>query len=82
MEKSLFAFFRNLQRQGVSNWERLKTQPWLRSVAWLYQLLRYVRKGLLALNLREICGDMAASKRRNRLLDELGATRMAYRDWV
>ena len=78
--RGLKGFFCNLQRQGENNWDKLKTQPWLRPVAWIYQLGRYIKRGLRVSNLREIYSDIAASKRRNQLLDELEATRMAYRD--
>ena len=72
-------FFRNLQKQGVSNWERLNEQPWLKPVAWLYQLCRYIRLGLKDIHLREFMQNIKASRKRNQLMDELGATRAALK---
>lgn len=39
-------FFQVLQRHGCYNWKSLKKYPWLKPFAWLYQLCRYIRKGL------------------------------------
>lgn len=39
-------FFRTLQERGENNWELLKEHPGLRPLAWLYQLGRYLRRGL------------------------------------
>ena len=72
-------FFKNLQRQGTSNWRRLKKQPYMRPVAWVYQLGRYIKFGLKETRLRDFFKNYRASKRRNRLMDELGATRSAFK---
>ena len=39
-------FFQLLQRHGCYNWKALQRYPWLKPFAWLYQLCRYIRKGL------------------------------------
>jgi len=38
-----------LQKAGLAHWENAKKYPILRPIAWLYQLGRYVRKGVSAL---------------------------------
>lgn len=40
------ALYRLLQRQGVHNWRAAKKYPFLRSFAWIYQMGRYIRRGL------------------------------------
>ena len=72
-------FFKNLQQQGLANWGLLKRTPWLKPVAWIYQLCRYVKRGLKGGGLRHFSQNIAASKRRNKLMDELGATRLALK---
>lgn len=44
------SFFQLLQRHGCYNWQALKRYPWLRPFAWIYQLCRYIRKGLRTKN--------------------------------
>ena len=41
------ALYRLLQRQEVHNWRAAQKYPFLRSLAWLYQAGRYIRRGLL-----------------------------------
>ena len=72
-------FFRNLQLRGMANWQLLKKAPWLKPVAWFYQLCRYVHIGLKGGGLRHFRQNVLASKERNKLMDELGATRVALR---
>lgn len=73
-------FFKNLQKQGTANWKRLERTPWLKPFAWAYQLGRYVRWGLKTSRIRDFRKNMSASRKRNRLMDELGATRVAFKD--
>ncbi len=73
-------FFKNLQRQGTANWKRLERTPWLKPFAWAYQLGRYMRRGLKTSRIRDFRKNMSASRKRNRLMDKLGATRMAFKD--
>ena len=37
-------FFQLLHRHGCYNWKAVKKHPWLKPFAWLYQLIRYIRK--------------------------------------
>ena len=36
-----YGFFRLLQQRGEAHWEACHRHPWLKSFAWLYQLIRY-----------------------------------------
>lgn len=76
LSRSQDGFFRNLQESGCRNWQALKRHPWLKPFAWLYQLCRYVKRGLSrGSNLRALMEDLKASRRLNRMLRKLGATR-------
>ncbi len=77
--RGFFGFFRNLQDRGKANWKLLKKASWLAPLAWAYQLVRYVQLGLKSSSLRDLLKDADASKRRNKLMDELGAKRLALR---
>ena len=41
--------FRNLQRVGLMNWAAAREHAFLRPFAWLYQIVRYIRKGVVVL---------------------------------
>ena len=73
-------FFGNLQQRGVANWSKVQEYPWLKMVAWVYQLCRYVRIGMKKDGIKNFRKNVEASRRRNRLLDELEATRRALRE--
>lgn len=76
LSRSRDGLFRNLQRSGERNWKLLKTYPWLRPFAWLYQVFRYARKGLARKNpIRSLKSDLERSKKLNDMLTRLGATR-------
>ena len=72
-------FFRNLQNRGLKNWGAVSMYPWLAPFAWIYQLIRYVKKGVKNDGLFNLGDNLAASRRRNELLDELDAARTAFR---
>ena len=72
-------FFKNLQQRGLANWQLLKKIPWLKPIAWAYQLFRYMRRGLQGGGLRRFRQNVVASRKRNELMDELGATRLALK---
>ena len=72
-------FFKNLQRQGSINWKRLEKQPYLRPAAWIYQFGRYIWLGIKSTRLRDFFKNYRASRLRNQLMDELGATRVALK---
>lgn len=61
-------FFRTLQDNGERNWTLLKKHAWLKHLAWLYQLCRYVRLGLTNRNIR---AKAAEDRARSRELVEL-----------
>lgn len=69
-------FFQLLQRHGCYNWKALKKYPWLRPFAWVYQLCRYIRKGLRGKNpIRTALGAFRKQKQNTDLLTELGVQR-------
>ena len=45
-QRSPIAVFSLLQRRGLINWKSVKKHRWLRPFAWLYQLIRYTKKGI------------------------------------
>lgn len=65
--------FHYLQKAGEFNWRKtLRVRPWLRSVAWIYQIFRYAwqvrSSGRTGETLRD---DMKRSNERYELLKEL-----------
>ena len=79
--KGVDGFFRNLQKRGEENWQVLKAHPELRAFAWLYQSGRYVKKGLESgFSLGRLRKDVDGSKKRNRLMEQLGVKQQAVRD--
>ena len=77
--RGLKGFFRNLQKRGEANWEALKTHSWLRPFAWIYQGCRYIKLGIKAGSIQHLMQNKADSNSRNKLMDELGATRFALK---
>lgn len=71
--RSLKAGFGLLQSQGLINWEIAREHKILRPFAWIYQLFRYLSRGLkreqAALKIKE---EYAAAKRKTAMLDALG----------
>lgn len=66
-------FFQLLQRHGCYNWKALQKYPWLKPFAWLYQLCRYIRKGLRGK--KPIASFLQAFRKKSEnsnLLSELG----------
>ena len=41
--------FKTLQNAGVENCAAFKKHKWLRPFAWIYQSLRYLKRGIIAL---------------------------------
>ena len=75
--QSPYAFLRNLQKRGEYNWKILKKYPGLRPFAGVYQLFRYIRKGLKRENaISELRKDIKSGRKRDRMLKRLGAMRM------
>ena len=78
--RGIGGFFKNLQKQGESNWSALKDKPWLKPIAGLYQLCRYIKLGLQTGRFRHLLRNWRNSRKRNLLMDELGATRIAFKE--
>ena len=72
-------FFRNLQNRGVKNWDAVSRHSWLIPFAWVYQLIRYIGKGVKSNGLVSLSDNIVASRKRNELMDELEATRTAFK---
>ena len=74
--KSVGTFFRLLHMRGMVNWPAAKRHIWLRPLAWIYQLLRYLIKGLgrdkAVFKLKK---EYSAAKKKNNLLDKLEVRR-------
>lgn len=52
--------FKNLQRRGLDNWELAKKHTILRPFAWIYQLFRFVNRGLKGSNgIGELISDLS-----------------------
>lgn len=69
-------FFQLLQRHGCYNWKALRKYPWLKPFAWLYQLCRYIRKGLRGRNpLGKFFNAFRKQKENADLLTDLGVQR-------
>ena len=71
--RSLKAVFGLLQSQGLINWEASREYKILRPFAWIYQLFRYLSRGLkreqAALKIKE---EYIAARRKTAMLDALG----------
>lgn len=71
--KNIFHLPKQLQKRGEANWKALDRFPFLRPFAWLYQLCRYIRKGLSRKNpLRQLAEDVADHQKDADLLSRLG----------
>ena len=69
-------FFRHLQSTGKKNWKACQKYPFLRLFAWLYQLFRYLGKGIAAFSRGErFSRDVSAGKERAELYKDLGIER-------
>lgn len=76
--KNVPAFFRELQRRGLYNWQAAKKHRFLRPFAWLYQLLRYAVLGLKRKNpVGFFLQAFASEKKQGSLLDRLEVSRMS-----
>lgn len=75
--RSLHVLLKNLQKRGEYNWKLLEKHPGLRPFAGVYQLSRYISKGLKRENaLSELHKDIKSGRKRDRMLNRLGAMRM------
>ena len=66
-------FFRTLQRAGVANCKAFQKHKILRPFAWLYQLFRYIGRGIAALFRKEkLTDDISAGKEKADFFKRLG----------
>ncbi len=71
--RSLKAGINLLQRQGLKNWKAAREHKVLRPLAWIYQLNRYIFKGLNREKAAsKIRAEYTAAKRKTALFDALG----------
>ena len=67
---------RFLQERGMVTWTAAKRHPVLRPFAWVYQLGRYLKKGLKREgNLKNLKQEYTESRKRNELFDALQISR-------
>ena len=64
-------YFRGLQRNGILNWEACRKHSWLKPFAWLYQIVRLVRKSS-GLKIAQIQKGMQESAEWEQVLQRLG----------
>lgn len=75
--KSIPGFFRALQRRGLYNWSAAKKHRILRPFAWLYQLMRYIGRGLRTEHpVRFLRNAIKGSRSQADFLEALGVSRM------
>lgn len=68
-----FALVRLLQERGIVNWKAAQKHSILRPFAWLYQIGRYLSKGLGRKNaIKELKEEYDTAKQRTALFDLLG----------
>ena len=71
--KGLFSF---LQGRGVINWKAAHKHVFLRPFAWIYQICKYIKKGLIRKNtMQKLKEEFKESKAYNTLFDALGISR-------
>jgi len=69
-------FFKLLQRQGLINWKASREHKILRTVAWIYQLFRYISRGLRRDHtFSRARMEYIASKKKTALFEALGVKR-------
>ena len=65
-------FFRRLQYAGKINWKAYQKHHWLKPFCWIYQLLRYLKRGLISgRKYEQIKDDFERGKNRAELLRKL-----------
>ena len=73
MEVKKNGFFKTLQRAGVANCKAFQKHKWLRPFAWLYQLFRYLGRGIAALFRKEkLAQDISSGKEKADFYKRLG----------
>ena len=74
----LRALFRILQLRGCRNWRAIDRYPFLKPFAWLYQLMRYIHRGLRTKHpIRFLRNAIKRSKSQENFLEALGVYRIS-----
>lgn len=69
------ALFNLLQKQGINNWGLTQKFSFLRPLAWVYQLYRYIKRGLARNHAtQKLLSEYDIAKKRNEMFDALGVT--------
>ena len=69
--------FRMLQQQGMHNWKAAQKYPVLCSVAWIYQIGRYVRRGVFRKNaFHKLKEEYSNARERIDLFEALGVNKL------
>lgn len=75
---NLRTFFRLLQSRGCQNWQAVGRYPFLKPFAWLYQLIRYIARGLRTKHPFAFLRDtVKRSRTKGDFLEALGVRRMS-----
>lgn len=65
-------FFSRLQHAGEKNWEAYQSHHYLKPLCWLYQLIRYIKRGLKSgRSFKQFKSDSYRSKKRYELIQKL-----------
>ena len=71
--KSIFSL---LHERGMANWKAAQKWPLLKPCAWIYQLFRYVKRGMKREDATtEVIKDYKSAKQRIKMFEELGVRR-------
>ena len=73
--------FTHLQKRGEANWKALERHPGLKPFAWAYQAGRYASRGLKqGISAADWKNNLDASRKRNDLIERLGARQLSLRE--
>ena len=76
-------FFSRLQWRGCKNWKLLEKWPALKPFAWIYQLCRYIYRGLKREHpFRQLAEDIKSSRKNDDIFDRLGISRSGDGIWT
>lgn len=76
--KNKLAFLKILQNRGCQNWKAITRYPFLKPLAWLYQLIRYLYYGLRSENTLGLLRNAHSSMdSKTRLMKNLGVSNMS-----
>lgn len=76
MTKNPIQGLKTAQEYGKRNWKVLKKCPWLTPFAWLYQIIRWIVKGIRrGVTLKSFKNNLKQEDEETKFLERLGATR-------